>query len=113
PLLDNLSCLRARLQPCRMGSMAKTTLTAEVRQSFALSLAAATIIETLIASPLPAQTAVPNQPSQPAPPPGKVLFSRDANSPEAQPTVSPNPAAPTAAPAQSGPLAVTGAERSS
>jgi hypothetical protein len=46
------------------------------------------------------------------PPPGKVLFSRDANSPEAQPTVSPNPATPTPAPAQSDPLAVTDAERS-
>ena len=52
-------------------------------------------------------------PTPPNPhPTGKVLFSRDANSPEAQPTVSPNPAAPTSAPAQSGPLAVTDAERS-
>jgi hypothetical protein len=92
--------------------MAGPALAAEVRHSFALSLAAAIIIATLIASPLPAQTAVPNQPSQPAPPPGKVLFSRDANSPEAQPTVSPNPAAPIPAPAQSGPLAVSDAERS-
>jgi len=58
------------------------------------------------------QDSATEQTSQPAPPPGKVLFSRDVNSPEAQPTVSPNPAAPTPAPAQSDPLAVTGAERS-
>ena len=60
----------------------------------------------------PAQTSAPDQSAQPAPPPGKVLFSRDANSPEAQPAVSPNPAAPTAAPAPSDLLAVTDAERS-
>ncbi len=59
-------------------------------------------------APVPAN---PPDSAEPAPT-GTVLFSRDANSPEAQPTVSPNPAAPTPAPAQSDPLAVTGAERS-
>ena len=53
-----------------------------------------------------APTAAPDQTADPAPPPGKVLFSRDLDAPaEPQPT---NPAAPT----QSDPLAVTGAERS-
>ena len=56
----------------------------------------------------PAQPSAPNQPSEPSPPPGNVLFSRDANSPDSQPTVTPNPSAP----AQSDPLAVTDAERS-
>jgi Peptidase family M1 domain len=52
-------------------------------------------------------------PDQPAPPPGKVIFSRSLDSgteesqPAAQPTLPPQPAAP----AQSDPLAVTGAER--
>ncbi len=59
-------------------------------------------------APVPAN---PPDAAEPAPT-GKVLFSRDANSPGAQPTVSPNPAAPTSAPTQSGPLAVTDAERS-
>jgi hypothetical protein len=63
--------------------------------------------------PQSAPTAVPDQPSQSAPPPGKVLFSRDLDAPaesqpEPQPAVSPNPSAPT----QSDSLAVTGAERS-
>jgi hypothetical protein len=54
------------------------------------------------------------QPSQPASPPAKVLFSRDLDAPaEPQPAVSPNPAAPTqSAPPQSGSLPVTDAERS-
>ena len=59
-------------------------------------------------APVPAN---PPDSAEPAPT-GTVLFSRDANSPGAQPTVSPNPAAPTSAPAQSDPLAVTDAERS-
>ena len=59
-------------------------------------------------APVPAN---PPDSAEPAPT-GTVLFSRDANSPEAQPTVSPNPAAPTPAPAQSDLLAVTDAERS-
>ena len=69
----------------------------------------------ILTLPLGAAFALAQQspaPQTDQPPPGKVLFSRDANSPEAQPTVSPNPAAPTPAPAQSDPLAVTGAERS-
>ena len=62
-------------------------------------------------------TAAPDQSSEPAPPPGKVLFSRSLDSdaetqPDAQPAATPNPAAPTSAPAQSDPLAVTDAERS-
>ena len=58
---------------------------------------------------VPAPTAAPDQPSQPAPPPGKVLFSRDLDAPaEPQPAVSPNSSAPT----QSDSLAVTDAERS-
>jgi hypothetical protein len=60
-------------------------------------------------TPQPAQTAAPEQTSGPAPPSGKVLFSRDLDAPaEAQPTVSPNPAAPK----QDDSLAVTDAERS-
>ena len=59
-------------------------------------------------APVPAN---PPDSAEPAPT-GTVLFSRDANSPGAQPTVSPNPAAPTSAPTQSDPLAVTDAERS-
>ena len=51
--------------------------------------------------PQPAETAAPNQPS---PPPGKVLFSRDATTPE-QPETQP-------APKQDDKLAVTDAERS-
>jgi hypothetical protein len=53
-----------------------------------------------------------DQPDQPAPPPGKVLFSRDANSPEAQPTVSPNPTPQSSAPTQSDSLSIIDAERS-
>jgi hypothetical protein len=59
--------------------------------------------------PQSAPTAAPDQPNQSAPPPGKVLFSRDLDAPaEPQPAVSPNPAAPT----QSDSLAVTDTERS-
>jgi hypothetical protein len=73
--------------------------------SFAVILTLALGVALALAQQSPA-------PQADQPPPGKVLFSRDANSPEALPTVSPNPAAPTPAPTQSDPLAVTGAERS-
>jgi hypothetical protein len=59
--------------------------------------------------PQSAPTGAPDQPSQPAPPPAKILFSRDLDAPaEPQPAVSPNPAAPV----QPDSLAVTDAERS-
>jgi hypothetical protein len=68
--------------------------------------------------PQSAPTAAPDQPSQPTPPHGKVLFSRDLDAtdesqPEPHPAVSPNPSASNpAAPPQSDPLAVTDVERS-
>ena len=60
-------------------------------------------------APQSAPTAAPDQTSEPTPPHGKVLFSRDLDAPaEPQAALSPNPSAP----AQSDPLAVTSAERS-
>jgi hypothetical protein len=70
-------------------------------------------------APPTAQTTAPDQTSEPAPPPGKVLFSRSLDSDEVsqpsdyQPHAAPQPTAPKpSAPTQSDSLAVTDAERS-
>ena len=79
-----------------------------------LTLGAAAALAQQPPAPQSAPTAEPDQTAEPAPPPGKILFSRDLDAPaEPQPAVSPNPSASNpSAPAQSDPLAVNDAERS-
>jgi len=77
--------------------------------AIALALALAANAQPPAVQPQPDQPAQPPS-SEPAPPPGKVLFSRDANSPpDAQPASTQSPSAP---PASEDSLAVTDAERS-
>jgi hypothetical protein len=91
PRLDSPSCLRARLQPCRKGSITLPALAAEVRLWLASPLAAAALLALFIApacaqAPAPsapqpaAPQPTPQQDAQPASPAAKVLFSRDLNS---------------------------------